>query len=78
MFDESTYYSLRNKRFRVVSEQRKTEERTGWSLVLAARKTNESQKLNWGGGGTGGEGNPNPNPFILTQYPFFAPLLAPF
>ena len=29
MFDESTYYSLGSKRFRVVSEQRKTEERRG-------------------------------------------------
>ena len=29
MFDESTYSSLRNNRFRVVSEQRKTEERRG-------------------------------------------------
>ena len=29
MFDESTYYSLRSKRFRAVSEQRKTQERRG-------------------------------------------------
>ena len=39
-------------------------------------KNEREPKIELGGGG-GGEGNPNPNPFILTQYPFFAPLLAP-
>ena len=52
MFDESTYYSLGSKRFRVVSEQRKTEERRGTDdfWFCSSEKRNESQKMKWGRG----------------------------
>ena len=52
MFDESTYYSLGSKRFRVVSEQRKTEERRGTDdfWFWPRGKRNESQELKWGRG----------------------------
>ena len=47
--------SLRSKRFRVVSEQRNTEERRGTGFsVLAARKM-EREPSNAGGEGGGGE-----------------------
>ena len=46
--------SLRSKRFRLVSEQRKTEERD--SRFWPREKWNKSQKLKVGGGGGGGEG----------------------
>ena len=44
--------SLRSKRFRVVSEQRNTEERRGTGFsVLAGEKWNESQAMQGGRGG---------------------------
>ena len=46
--------SLRSKRFRLVSEQRKTEERD--SRFWPREKSNKSQKMKVGGGGGGGEG----------------------
>ena len=54
--------SLRSKRFRVVSEQRNTEERRGTGFsVLAARKmerepSNAGGEVGGGGGGGGGGG----------------------
>ena len=47
-----TFHSLRSKRFRLVSEQRKTEERD--SRFWPREKWNKSQKMKVGGGG--GEG----------------------
>ena len=67
--------SLRSKRFRLVSEQRKNEERD--SRFWPREKCNKSQKMKVGGGG--GEGRkegflpffPTPSPLLLT--PFFPP-----
>ena len=67
--------SLASKRFRLVSEQRKNEERD--SRFWPREKCNKSQKMKVGGGG--GEGRkevflpffPTPSPLLLT--PFFPP-----
>ena len=72
MFDESTNYSLRSKHFRLVSEQRKTEERRGTGDFWFWPHENGTRAKNWNGGGEG-EGNPNLNPFFPTRYPFSAP-----
>ena len=58
-------HSLRSKRFRRVWEQRKTEERTGFSVFCLRGKWGESQNKN--GGGRGGEGRNRlqTNPWIL-------------
>ena len=45
--------SLRSKRFRVVSEQRKTEERQGTGFSVFAARRMEREPNNAGGGGGG-------------------------
>ena len=64
--------SLRSKRFRLVSEQKKTVERD--FRFWPREKWNENQKMKEGGGG--GEGR-KPFPFFLRQ-PLPALLLSPF
>ena len=61
--------SLRSKRFHLVSEQRKTEERD--SRFWPREKWNKSQKMKVGGGG--GEGRklpffPNPSPLFYLRH----------
>ena len=57
------HYSLRSKRFRSVSEQRKTEE---WDSQFWPReKWNKSQKMKGGGGGEEGRKRLQTNPSIL-------------
>ena len=56
-------YSLRSKRFRLVSEQRKNEERD--SRFWPREKWNKSQKMKVGGGGGEGRKRLQINPSIL-------------
>ena len=55
--------SLRSKRFRLVSEQRKIEERDSW--FWPREKLNKSQKMKVGGGGGEGRKHLQTNPSIL-------------
>ena len=58
-----TYCGLRSKRFRLVSEQRNTEERD--SRFWPREKWNKSQKMKVGGGGGEGRKRLQTNPSIL-------------
>ena len=58
--------SLRSKRFRLVLEQRKTEERD--FRFWLREKWNESQKMKEGGGGGDGKKRFQTNPSILKTY----------
>ena len=59
--------SLRSKRFRLVLEQRKTEERD-WFRFWPREKWNESQKMKEGGGRGEGRKRLQTNPSILKTY----------
>ena len=59
-------YSLRSKRFRLVSEQRKTEERD--FRFWPREKWNESQKMKEGGWGGEGRKRLQTNPGILKTF----------